>query len=46
MKILNLLGGYYLTVPKSDRKEEGHYALTSGKEEVGRITSVRRWLYG
>lgn len=37
MKILKTLGGGYdLTVPHSERKEEGLYALTSGREEVGR----------
>lgn len=36
-KILKVLGGGYdLTVPHSERKEEGHYALTSGREEVGK----------
>lgn len=45
-KILKVLGGYDLTVPKSERKEEGLYALTSGREEVGKTASVRRWLYG
>lgn len=36
MKILKTLGGYDLTVPNSERKEAGHYALTSGREEVGK----------
>ena len=46
-KILETLGGGYdLTVPHSERKEEGLYALTSGREEVGKTASVRRWLYG
>ena len=45
-KILKVLGGYDLTVPHSERKEEGLYALTSGREEVGKTASVRRWLYG
>lgn len=46
-KILKVLGGGYdLTVPHSERKEEGRYALTSGREEVGKTASVRRWLYG
>ena len=36
-KILKVLGGGYdLTVPHSERKEEGLYALTSGREEVGK----------
>lgn len=38
MKILKTLGGGYdLTVPNSERREEGHYALIPlRREEVGR----------
>lgn len=46
-KILETLGGGYdLTVPQYSRKEDGHYALTSRKEEVGKTASEMRWLYG
>lgn len=46
-KILKVLGGgTTLQYQHSERKEEGLYALTSGREEVGKTASVRRWLYG